>query len=267
MVAHEEVVKVARERLGPVTSRLSTGEYAMLARVLDPGEPVEAMVIAKPASTWILGSGLIIAATPRRLILAAKSMLTRRERLETIDRARVRGARMETPIGFVLELDDGVREYTFAMPPLEAAGLVASLCGEPPERFSELARLARRKLGRVFGFGLDGEIVVLGRELEPDESVLDLAYATGGSATLIAVCPARVVLVPQQPVRRFGAPEILGYADIRAVVPEGDRLVLRTADGGERELEALVPDGGAAALATRISARLEDGWTGGAGPG
>jgi hypothetical protein len=253
----EEVVRIAREKLGATTSRMATGEYAMLARLLHAGEAIEAMVLGVPAGRFrLLKSAELVVATDRRLLLVSKSWLTRRERVEEFPREHVRGARLESPTRFVLELHEGDRVFSLGMPHAQTAALLAHADrSRGPSRFEELDALARRKLGRLLGFGVEDELLLLDGELLADEAVLDLAWATKSPDTLIAVCPERLILVPDQPMRSLLKPVSIPFDTVEAVDVDGSDLVLRFR-GDERRLGNLVPDDAEDVLATRIRARV-----------
>lgn len=256
MVEREEVVRVAREKLGAM-SRMATGEYTMLANLLEPEETVHAMVVAGTGRWRSLAPGWVIAATDRRLLLVSKAMLTRRERIEEIALSRVRGARSDPPVRLVLEVDDEERVFSFAGPPPQVAALVAVARGEGNGgRFAELAALARRKLGRMLAFSLEAELVVLADALGGDEAVLDLAYSADTPSSLVAVCPDRVVLVGPQSLRKRTPATSIDYADVVSVVDNGDELLLETRTGEARVgLRKVVPADAAPIIAVRIRAR------------
>jgi hypothetical protein len=258
MIDRREVIREAREKLG-ATGRMATGEYTMLARLLEPGEEIRAMVIARPQDMWIFG-GVFLVATNRRLLIVAKRVVTRRERVEDIHLERIRGARMESPVRIVLDVQGTERTFSFASPPPQVAELLAWANGDTrPSRFEELDELARRKLGKMIGFGSEPQVLVLDAMLESDEAVLDLASSTKPDM-LVAVCPTRVILVPTQGLRKVDPATVLDYARLRAVTAEEDDLVL---DAGEEplRLDGLLPIGAAGVIAGRIAARLD-----GAGP-
>jgi hypothetical protein len=236
---------------------MATGEYTMLAKLLEPAETVRAMVVATAARWWRPRSAWVIAATDRRLLLLSKAMLTRRERVEEIDLDRVRGARSDPPLGFVLQLDDGERVFSFAGPPPQVAALVSLARGDASgERFDELSALARRKLGRVLAFGIETELLVLADELDEDEPALDLAYASDAPPTLLAVCPRRLVLVGAQGLRNRTPAGSIAYSDVADATHDGEDLVVALATGDEhRAFRNLLPAGAAAIIAGRISAR------------
>lgn len=92
----EAVRRVARSKMG-VLSRGATGEFAMLARLLAPDEPILAKAIGHRENVGRLFTGRLVVATPGRLLLIAKAMVTRRERVDEIPLARVRSARVVLP--------------------------------------------------------------------------------------------------------------------------------------------------------------------------
>jgi hypothetical protein len=100
--------------------------------------------------------------------------------------------------------------------------------------------------------------VVLADELDVDEPVLDLAFATDTPATLVAVCPSRVVLVAPQSLRARTDATSIDYSDVADVVADGDELKLATRTGDEPPtLRNLAPFGAAPIIAGRIAARTE----------
>lgn len=257
----DEIVRIARERLG-VTSRFSTGEYTMLASLLEPGEEIEAMLLAKPAEAWLLASGVLVVATGRRVLIVSKAMVSRRERVEEIPREQVRGTRLMSPLHIVLELQDGERGFSMAQPGSQLAALAAWAHGRR-SRYDELDEVVRRKLGRLVGAGQELSLPVLDRELGEDEAVLDVAWSAKSPEALIVVCPERLVLVPEQPMRSLRPPEQIAYTDVLWADSDGDDLVLGM-PGGLRRFEQLVPGEAAEIIAGRVAARLSgDGRAGG----
>jgi hypothetical protein len=92
-------------------------------------------------------------------------------------------------------------------------------------RFKELSELARKKLGKLIGFGSEPQLLVLDGLLESEEPVLDLASSTKPNM-LIAVCPTRVILVPEQAMRKTAPATVLDYVQLRATAAHDDDLVL-----------------------------------------
>jgi len=252
--ATERVTQVARAKMG-VLSRGSTGELRMLARLLDDGEPITAMVMAKVrGSRWF--SGRIVAATPRRLLVVGKAPLTRRERIDEIPLDRIRSARVQPPTSLELTLDRGVLGFSFVAPPPQLSALAhAARRGSGPPRFEALDELARRKLGRLLGFGVEGSLVAVAEELAPDEEAIDLAHWTGKPGGLVVVSTTRVVAVPNQGLGT-GTPISVPFAELVDVQAGGTSLTLRT-ERSEHRFERLAPEDQASTMATRIRARCD----------
>lgn len=81
---------------------------------------------------------------------------------------------------------------------------------------TELAELARRKLGRLSAFTLEQHIVALSGLLEPEENVLDLAFVAGKPDGLLAVTPRRLLFVPAKGAGT-GPPASIALADLRSI--------------------------------------------------
>lgn len=244
----EEVVRVAREKMG-LTARMATGEYGMLARILEPAERIEAMVLTQPAGR-LLARGVLITATDRRLLLVSKTMVTRRERCEEVVRGRVRGARLEPGMRFVLDVDGEERAYAFGQPPVQVAELVA-WARRQTSGAGELEDMARRKFGRVLGFGTETEVVLLAAQLAADEAVLDLAYTTAKPYGLLALTTSRLVFVRQRGLRSGPPPESWALATIEEVADDDGSLLV---DG--RRYERLMPEQASGTFVTRMRARI-----------
>ena len=241
----EEVVAIAREKMG-ATSRMATGEWGMLARLLEPAERIAALVLAQPGRTP-LRSATLLALTDTRLLMVRKGMITRREHAEDIPRDRIRGARIESTTRLVVLADGAEHVWAWAGPAGQVTALAAALNGRE-DRFPELAELGRRKFGRLLGSGSEGELQVLAGTLEDDESVLDLAITLGKPGYILALTPERVIVVPDQGIRGGDPPETL---PLTAAEHDGDALVL-----GDRRFEQLHPTDAAEIIAGRIRARL-----------
>jgi hypothetical protein len=235
----DEVARIAREKLG-VVGRTATGEYGVLARLLEPGEEIRAMVITKPADSWLLASGVVVTATDRRLLIVGKALLTRRERVEELP--------LDTPVRVEprMRLVLGERSFSLASPPRQVAGLAGL-----GDRYTDAEETARRKLGKVLAFGIENELLLLAAALEDDEPLLDLAYASTKPVRVLAVCPTRVIVVPQQGMRAAGPATALPIAGLTTVEFADQRLTL-----GEERFEGLLPEDAAEIIAGRVSARL-----------
>jgi hypothetical protein len=249
----EAIRRVARAKLG-VMSRGATGEFGMLARLLGPDEPILAMAIAQVRGGGRLFSGRVVVATPHRMLLVGKAMITRRERVREIALASVRGAHATPPGTLELMLDDGVLRLYVAPPPQLSALADAARGYSRPERFSELDALARSKLGRVIGFAVEGSLVALAEELASDEEVIDLALWSGKPGGIVAVCDTRLVAVPDKGFGT-GTPTSVPYAEIVEIHCDGADLVVR---GGDREhrFTDLAPPDRAGVIATRVNAQI-----------
>lgn len=249
----EAVTRVARAKMG-VLSRGATGEYGMLARLLGPDEPILAMAIGKLRDGGWFFAGRLVVATPERLLLVAKAMITRRERVREIPLARIRGARVTVPWFLDLELDDGVIRLGHLGPPPQLSALAAAARRQPtPSRFEELDELACRKLGRAQSFGIEGLLVALAEELEPDEEVVDLAFWAGRPGGIVTACDRRLLAIPNQGFGS-GTPISVPFADIAEIREDGTGLVVRT-HYGEHRFGDLAPPDRAGIIATRIRAR------------
>ncbi|MBW3652191.1 MAG: PH domain-containing protein [Actinobacteria bacterium] len=253
MPEQDAIVRVAREKMG-VMSRMATGEFTMLARLLGPDEPILAMAVGKAEGWWF--AGRLVVATPQRVLVVGKAMITRRERVREIPLSRIRSARATPPGSLELELDDEVLRFSYMVPPPQLSALAAAARGGAgSERFSELDALARRKLGRFMGFAVEPSLVALAEELEPDEAVVDLAFSTGKPGGIIAVCDRRLLAVPDKGVRSGTAPTSVAYDEIVEVRCDGDDLFVRTTHG-EHRFEDLAPRDRASVIARRVGAQV-----------
>lgn len=250
----EAVTRVARSKMG-LLSRGATGEFGMLAHLLAPDEPILAMAIGRVEGRGWFFAGRLVVATPERLLIVGKAMITRRERVEEIPLARVKDARAVPPWTLELELDDGTLRLSHAGPPPQLSALAEAARGRStPTRFEELDELARRKLGRLRGFGVEGSLVALAEELSTDEDVVDLASCAGKPGGVVVVCDARLVAVSEQGFGRTTRTS-MPFADITEIRDDGRDLVVRTQDS-EHRYRDLVPLDQASVIANRVRARL-----------
>ena len=235
-------------------SRVLTGECGMLARLLDADETIRAIVLAKVRSGAWLTRGRAVVATPRRVLLVRKAMITRRERVRDIPLESIRGARVKPPGSLELELQDEVLRLSWVMPPRQLAALAdAARGGRDPDRFATLQELARRKLGRSAGFAYEGSLLALTEELDPREQILDLALGTGSPGGLLAACDTRLVVIPD---KGFGSgpPTSIAFHEIAEIRAEEADLVVRTAQS-EHRFADLVPNDRAGVIAARVDVR------------
>lgn len=253
MPGQDDVVRVAQDKLG-VMSRMATGEFGMLARLLTADEPILAMAFAKVDGWWF--SGRLVVATPQRVLVVGKAMMTRREHVREIPLSAIRSARATAPGSLELELDDEVLRLSCVCPPSQLSALAGAARGHTgSQRFSELDALARRKLGRFTGFVVELSLVALAEELEPDEDVVDLAFWAGKPGGIVAACDRRLVAVPDKGLVGNGPPTSVAYAEIVEVRCDGDELSVRTAHT-EHRFEDLAPRGRASVIARRVDAHV-----------
>ncbi len=248
----QTVTRIAREKMGAL-SRGATGEFGMLARLLRPDEAIEAIAVGKLRDAGWFGATRLVVATPERLLLVSKAMITRREQVREIPLAHVRSARAAPPGLLELELDEELLRLSWMGPPAQLAALAAAARGTPA-RFEELRDLARRKLGDVLSFAVEGSLLALGEELGPDEAVVDLASWTGRPGGIVAACDARLVAIPDKGPAS-GRPISIRFDEIDDIREDGHDLVVRTR-GGEHRFDGLVPAERAGVIATRVAARL-----------
>lgn len=250
----ESVRRVARAKLG-VISRGSTGELGMLARLLDPDEPILAMAIAKVGGLPVPVAARVVVATPRRMLFVSKGMITRREQVREIALASVRGARPMPPDKLELTLDAEVLRLSYVVPTAQLSALADAARGRSDTaRFAELDGLARRKLGRFAGLVVQGALVALAEEIAPDEAVVDLAFCVGKPGGIVAVCDRRLVAIPDKGLGS-GPPISAGFTEIVEVRADGADLVVRTGHA-EHRFEDLAPIDRASVIAARVDAQI-----------
>ncbi len=241
-----EIKRIARERIGRTALTLGA-ECTILARLLDEDEPIEAMALGRLRGAGPVGSQRLIVATPRRIVLTEKGFFSRREKTREIPRDAIREIVVTPPGRVDLVLGDERVELSLVLPPRQLAALAGG------SRSAELLDLARERLGRLFGTASQDHVVALVAELEPDEEVLDLAYAAE-TKTLVAVTPSRVVLLTAGAVR-IREPISLPYDELGSAALEDEVLVVEPRVGEAHRVGPLSPQGAAAVLAAEIWSR------------
>jgi len=258
---YAEIKRAARERLGGSLAWAGFREYRLLERLLDADEEIEAMVLTRLRGGGMIGSQRLIVATPRRLLLVEKGLLSGRERVEEFAWSRLRAVSVDPPSRLTLQLDGQRREFTFAQPPRQL-GVLADLARAriDPERASsvstdELLDLARRQLGRLFGAGMDSHVLALAGALAPDEQPLALAFAGEPNGLLVATT-RRLLFVPSSGLAGVGEVVSLEYAWLRRVELAEPLTVVVDAEGREVRWDGVVPEERALTLVEVASARL-----------
>jgi hypothetical protein len=259
-VTRDEVKTRARELLGPTGTLSGVREWGMLARLLAPGEEIEAMALGKLRGRAVAAQRFLVA-TPARLLVLEKGFFTGRERLRELAWGDVAGVELPSDTRLVLRLRAGEAiELTLAYPPralarfAEVVRAATGPAGSADLRTTaaELLELARRRLGRLWGTGTEPVLFALAEALEPDEQVLDLAAAADG---LLAATTARLVFVGQRRLRA-SEPEAVPYAELRSVELDAERALVAEGIRATRRWGPLFPDERAAALAERAAARV-----------
>ena len=257
-----EVADEARRRLGPVLSLSAPREYGMLARLLHPGEAIDALALGRLRGGGAVGSQRLVVATPLRILLLEKGFLTGRERLREIPWGDVTGVELTPPMSLDLLLHDE-RVSLHLMQPARARAAIADLVGArlDPARITtptsgELLDLARRKLGRMATGVVEPAVMALAGILEAGENVLELVVATAGKDTgLLVASTTRLIFVPTV---RLGVGESvsLPYAEIVERRLEGGALDVFGADGTELHVGSATPVQRALTIADITRARM-----------
>jgi hypothetical protein len=234
-------------------------EYRLLARRLGDDERIEAMMLGRLKGSGPVASQRIVVATAERLLLVEKGFLTGRERVREIGWDAVEGVEVMPPSGLDLVLASERVQLTLVQPPDQVAAvaeLVRRRLDPARERcigYGELRDLARRKLGRVLGLSVEPQLLALAGELEPEESVLELATGVPG---LVVATSRRLLVLPASGIR-VGEPESRPYGALRSAAPMREtRGLVVSGEDGERRLEGLLPEGSADSLLQVIQARL-----------
>jgi len=262
-VDRREVAAEARRRFGPVLALAVFREAGLLTRVLHPGEPIDALALGRLRGGGLAGSQRLVVATPFRLLLAAKGLLSGRERLREIAWDAVAGVELTPPMALDLVLPGERIELRWMQPPREVAALADLVRARlDPERAgtpttAELLDLARRKLGRLVASGTEACTMALAGLLEPDETVLELVFASGSAGDgLLAATPARLVFVPSRGLGA-GEPLALPYAElVECAIEEAGGLVVATAAGERLVVESATPVERALTVAQIARARM-----------
>ena len=248
--------RTAREALGRM-SVVGVREWGLLARLLRDGEEIEAMVLSRRKGAGLVGSQRVVVATPDRLLLVEKGFVSGRERIEQYRWDEVLGVRVHPPARLELSLREGQVTLTFVQPP-RALGAVADVIRRHLDpgategvTTGELLDLTRRKLGRMLAFGAEENVLVLAQELEPSESVLELAWVADKPSGLLALTDRRLVFVPST---RIGTGEPVSVPDAAMTGIALDEEGTLTAGG--HAWRTVGPEERVQALVQRVAARL-----------
>lgn len=256
------VADEARRRLGSVLSLGASREYGMLARLLHPGERIDAMVLGRLRGGGAVGAQRLVVATPVRILLVEKGFLTGRERLREIAWDDVTGVELTPPASLDLLLRDERMSLHLMQPSRELAGLADLVRARlDPARATtptsgELLDLARRKLGRVTAAGAEPAVMALAGVLEADENVLELAFVTAGEQSgLLVASTTRLIFIP---TARFGVGETvsLQYAELLECRLEDGTLNVRGGGGIELRVASATPVERALTIADITRARM-----------
>ncbi len=222
-------------------------EWRLLARLLHPGEPIDAMAYGMLPGRWVGGRRLLVA-TPFRLLLVAKGLLTGHEHVRELAWDALSDVAVELPWRLALVLPDERIELTFVQPPRQLAGIADRVRARlDPARATaptadEVLDQGRRKLGRMTASALEANLIALAGLLGPGETVLELVFVTSGERTgLLAASSRRLVFVPS---RGLGVGEAVEqpYASIVACeLTEDGTMVVGTAGRAELRVEAANP--------------------------
>ena len=250
------IAATARATLGRM-SVIGVREWRLLARLLGEDEEIEAMVLSRRKGGGLVGSQRIIVATPDRLLLVEKGLVSGRERIEEYRWDEINGVRVHPPTRLELSLREGPVTLTFVQP-ARALGAMSDVIrrhldpavGEGVST-GDLLDLARTKLGRVLGFAAEDNVLALAQELEPSESVLELAWVADKPDGLLALTDRRLVFVPSGRVRT-GDPVSILDAEMADLALDDDR----TLTAGGHAWGPVGPEERVQALVQRLAARL-----------
>ena len=253
MPDRDEIKRIARDLLGR-TSWFGFREYALLAKLLHPGERIDAMAIGRLVGGGLIGSQRLAVATDVRLLLVEKGFVTGRERVRELAWDEIAGATVIPPLRLRLELHDGERiELSYAQPPRQL-GALADLARGRDAATPELYDLVRRKLGRMLAVAVEPNVLALAGVLEADEEVIDVASVAGSTDGLVALTTTRLLFLPTKGLG-VGEPTVARVEDIRGVTLTDDGS-LHVDDGGEGlRVGALLPRERAEALVVRLRPR------------
>ena len=248
--------RTAREALGRM-SVVGFREWGLLARLLREDEEIEAIVLSRRRGAGVVGSQRIVVATPDRLLLVEKGLVSGRERIEQHRWDEVLGVRVHPPSRLDLSLSSGPVTLTFVYPP-RALGAVADAIRRHVDPAAaeamttgELLDLSRRKLGRLLALGAEDNALALAAELDPSESVLELAWVSQKPSGLLALTDRRLVFVPTAGIRT-GPSLSVPDAEIGDIA-YGEDLELTA---GGHTWRGVIPQDRAEALVQRLATRL-----------
>lgn len=256
MSTRDEIAAAARERIGGSAAWMAFREYGVLARMLAPDERIEAMALGRLRGHGLVGAQRLVVATPRRLLLVEKGLLTGRERTRELPWEAVRDVIARPPSRLDVALDGERIALHMLQPPRQVAAIgeafrARATTGErTAPSVDELAALGRRKLGRVMAYGAEPHLLTLAGVLGPHENVLGLGFADG----LLAATTERLLFLRTKGTG-VGETVALPYADIRRAAVTERQGVAVSAAGGDLELDTLVPAGSAEAIVGLVRAR------------
>jgi hypothetical protein len=253
---HEAIKRVAREMLG-ATSFGGFREYRWLADLLDPEERIDAMAVGRLRGAGAVTSQRLVVATPVRLLLLQKALVSGRERMREIPAAAIRRVAISPPGRLDLVVGEEVLELSLVHPARQLA-MLACLIGsrvDPTRAGAEtcdaLFDLARTRLGSAGYVVAEPSLVALAVDLAADEVVVELARST---TALVAATADRLVIVPNGKLRP-GAAVACRYEEISGADGTDDGGIVIRGPGGTRRLDSLQPPGSAELLLWEIRSR------------
>jgi hypothetical protein len=252
----EAIKRVAREMLG-ATSWGGFREYRWLADLLAPEERIDAMAVCRLRGAGAMTSQRLVVATPVRLLLLQKAIVSGRERMREIPVAAVQRVATSPPGRLDLVVGDELLELSLVHPARQLA-VLACLIGSriDPTRAGAgscdaLFDLARDRLGSAGYVVVEPSLVALAVDLAADEVVVELARS---KTALVAATADRLVIVPNGKLRP-GAAVACRYEEITGADGTDDGGIVIRGPGGRRQLGPLQPPGSAELLLWEIRSR------------